>query len=89
MESKQWDVQIFISEDDNDDVTTAKAVLTTPDGRRRECVAYARRNPEDQPVPAIGDELAAGRALADMAGKLMRDGAEDVAQLAGHAPRAW
>ncbi|WP_433251321.1 DUF1876 domain-containing protein [Streptosporangium sp. CA-135522] len=89
MESKQWDVQIFISEDDDDAVTTAKVVLMTPDGRRRESVAYARRNPEDRPVPTIGDELAAGRALSDLAGKLMREGAEDVAQLAGHAPRAW
>ncbi|MDP9863101.1 MULTISPECIES: DUF1876 domain-containing protein [Streptosporangium] len=89
MESKEWTVQIFISEDDADAVTTAKAVLMTADGRKRECVAHARRNPDDQPVPSIGDELAAGRALSDLAGKLMREGAEDVAQMAGHAPRAW
>ncbi|GAA4222637.1 hypothetical protein FHR32_003848 [Streptosporangium album] len=94
MESKQWDVQIYISEDDKDDVTTAKAVLMTPDGKRRESVAYARRNPIDQPVPSIGDELAAGRALADLAGKLMREGTEDVAHMAGQAtgrqaPGGW
>jgi hypothetical protein len=88
MESKQWDVRIFISEDDNDNVTTAKAVLMTSDGKRHESVAYARRKPGDKAVPAIGDELAAGRALYELAGKLMRDGAEDVAELAGHASQA-
>jgi Domain of unknown function (DUF1876) len=88
MESKQWDLRIFISEDDNDDVTTAKAVLMTSGGERYESVAYARRNPGDQPVPAIGDELAAGRALYGLAGRLMMDGAEDVAELAAHASRA-
>jgi hypothetical protein len=89
MESKQWDVRIFISEDDNDDVTTAKAVLMTSGGERYESVAYARRNPGDPPVPSIGDELAAGRALYELAGKLMREGAEDVAELAEHGSRAW
>ncbi|MBD0708780.1 MULTISPECIES: DUF1876 domain-containing protein [unclassified Streptomyces] len=32
----------------------------------------ARRNPEDVDVPAIGDDLAASRAMKDLAGKLMR-----------------
>ncbi|MDP9848081.1 DUF1876 domain-containing protein [Streptosporangium lutulentum] len=89
MEPKQWDVRIFISEDDDDDVTTAKAVLVGSGGRRYESVAYARRNPDDQPVPEIGDELAAGRALAELAGRLMREGAEDVAERAQQAARAW
>lgn len=85
MEAKQWNVEIFISEDDIDKVTTARAVLLTRDGRRHESVAHARRNPRDRAVPEIGDELAAGRALSDLAAKLMEDGAEDVAQLAGPA----
>ncbi len=88
METKQWNVEIFISEDDTDKVTTARAVLLTDDGRRHESVAHARRNPSDRPVPEIGDELAAGRALSDLAAKLMEDGAEDVAQLAGPAYRS-
>ncbi|MFF5212949.1 DUF1876 domain-containing protein [Streptosporangium sp. NPDC000396] len=88
MQAKQWDVQLFISEDDNDDVTTATAVLLTSDGRRYESVAYARRNPSDRPVPEIGDELAAGRALSDLAAKLIEAGAEDVAHMAGSVPRA-
>lgn len=87
MQSKQWNVQIEIDEDDQDDVTTATAVLTTPGGKRHESVAYARRNPDDRPVPAIGDELAAGRALSDLAAKLIEDGAEDVAQMASSVGR--
>jgi hypothetical protein len=83
METKRWTVEVFLTEDDRDDVTSATAVLYTDAGRRHESVAHARRNPSDRPVPAIGDELAAGRALSDLAAKLIGDGAEDVAQLAG------
>lgn len=85
MESKRWNVELFVDEDDNDDLTTATAVLYTNAGRRHESVGYARRNPADPPVPEIGDELAAGRALSDLAAKLLGDGAEDVARLAGPA----
>ncbi|KAA9380779.1 DUF1876 domain-containing protein [Microbispora amethystogenes] len=89
MESKRWTVEIFVNEDDKDDVTTATAVLYTPSGRRHESVGRARRNPADRPVPEIGDELAAGRALADLGSKLIGDGAEDVAQLAGPAYESY
>ncbi|MEU8268962.1 DUF1876 domain-containing protein [Sphaerisporangium sp. NPDC049002] len=87
MQAKQWTVEIYITEDDNDDRTIARAVLITRGGRRHESVGYARRNPVDRPVPEIGDELAAGRALADLADKLTGDAAEDVAQLAGRSRR--
>ncbi len=83
MQSKQWTIEISITEDDEDAVTTATATLFASGARRHESVAYARRNPTDRPVPGIGDELAAGRALSDLAAKLIEDGAEDVAQLAG------
>ncbi|GAA3446959.1 DUF1876 domain-containing protein [Planomonospora venezuelensis] len=83
MQTKQWNVEISITEDDNDDVTTARAVLLADDGTRHESVAHARRNPSDQAVPDIGDELAVGRALSDLSAKLLEDGAEDVARLAG------
>ncbi|MEZ0076195.1 DUF1876 domain-containing protein [Planotetraspora sp. GP83] len=85
MKTKRWTVEIFLNEDDNDDLTTATAVLYTGAGRRHESVGHARRNPSDRPVPEIGDELAAGRALSDLSAKLIGDGAEDVAQMAGPA----
>ncbi|GIG84553.1 DUF1876 domain-containing protein [Planotetraspora kaengkrachanensis] len=87
METKRWTVEVFLTEDENDDVTTATAVLYTDAGRRHESVAHARRNPTDRPVPEIGDELAVGRALSDLAAKLIGDGAEDVAQMAGMTSR--
>jgi hypothetical protein len=85
METKRWTVEVFLTEDERDQVTSATAVLYTDTGRRHESVAHARRNPSDRPVPEIGDELAAGRALSDLAAKLIGDGAEDVAQMAGSA----
>ncbi|WP_030757502.1 DUF1876 domain-containing protein [Streptomyces griseus] len=38
----------------------------------------ARRNPADADVPAIGDELAASRAMRDLAGKLMREADREI-----------
>ncbi|MEU7895618.1 DUF1876 domain-containing protein [Nonomuraea sp. NPDC049152] len=85
MNTKEWTVKILITEDDEDKRTSATAVLYAPANRRHESVGYARRNPDDRPVPEIGDELAAGRALMDLADKLLGDGAEDVAELSGPA----
>ncbi|GAA1671664.1 DUF1876 domain-containing protein [Nonomuraea maheshkhaliensis] len=93
MEAKQWTVQIHLSEVGDD--THARAVLTTRDGRDRLTgTGHARRNPADPSVPEIGDELAASRALADLADKLavvtQRDIAE-IAEIAGSpvASRSW
>ncbi|WP_327092468.1 DUF1876 domain-containing protein [Nonomuraea sp. NBC_01738] len=83
MQAKQWNVQIFISEDDGDLTTSARAVLSARGSKRHQSVGFARRNPGDRPVPEIGDELAAGRALMDLADKLLSDGAADVAQYGG------
>ncbi|MEO3809105.1 dsRBD fold-containing protein [Sphaerisporangium sp. B11E5] len=84
MQAKEWVVEIHITEDDNDDRTVARAVLLTETGQRHESLGHARRNPVDHPVPEIGDELAAARALADLSAKLSGDAAEDVAHMAGH-----
>src|SRR5690606_7627582 len=85
METKNWTIDIQITEDDTDSNTLARAVLTSPDGKRHESVGLARRNPSDRPVPQIGDELAAGRALMALADKLIGEAAEDVAQFSGTA----
>ncbi|MBB5082271.1 DUF1876 domain-containing protein [Nonomuraea endophytica] len=85
MNTKEWIVKILITEDDEDKRTSATAVLYAIDNRRHESVGYARRNPGDRPIPEIGDELAAGRALMDLADKLLGDGAEDIAEMAGPA----
>ncbi|WP_063747304.1 DUF1876 domain-containing protein, partial [Streptomyces ipomoeae] len=81
VEAKQWTVQIYITEDGDD--THARAVLET---RATSTVAgqgTARRNPIDRPIPEIGDELAASRALEDLAIRLHDVAADDIVQLTG------
>ncbi|MEW2398754.1 DUF1876 domain-containing protein [Streptomyces sp. NPDC046862] len=81
MEDKQWTVQIHITEDGDD--TQARAVLTTPDTSTVTGRGAARRNPVDRPVPEIGDELAASRALEDLAIRLHDVASDDIVQLTG------
>ncbi|MFI1393711.1 DUF1876 domain-containing protein [Streptomyces sp. NPDC020681] len=65
----EWKVGLFLSEEDG--TTKARAVLDTGaatlTGR-----GSAHCNPQDVEVPAIGDELAASRAMSDLARQLMR-----------------
>ncbi|WP_328427957.1 DUF1876 domain-containing protein [Streptomyces sp. NBC_00443] len=85
MEDKHWTVRIHITEDGDD--TRAEAVLTARDkpedmqavtGR-----GMAHRNPVDRSVPEIGDELAASRALQDLAVRLHDIASDDIVRLAG------
>jgi len=85
MEAKQWTVQIYLTE--NDDETRARAVLTTQDTSTVTGRGVSRRNPIDRPIPEIGDELAASRALEDLAIRLHDVAADDIVQLAGPLER--
>ncbi|MEV8633965.1 dsRBD fold-containing protein [Streptosporangium sp. NPDC051023] len=85
MEAKQWAVQIHITEEG--DETFARAVLSTGAATHLAGVGRARRNPIDEPVTEIGDELAAARALADLAGRLLNVASADISQLTG--PTSW
>ncbi len=85
MEAKQWSVQIYITEEG--DETFARAVLSTRDHTHLTGAGRARRNPADQPVAEIGDELAVARALADLSGRLLSVTSADIAQLTG--PTSW
>ncbi|MDF5752886.1 DUF1876 domain-containing protein [Spongiactinospora sp. TRM90649] len=89
MTEKNWNIEILVAEDEVN--TTARAVLSTTTGEEHVGVGAARRNPADEPVAEIGDEIAVGRALADLAEHLLSQGARDVARLSGHAEqtRAW
>jgi hypothetical protein len=77
MHAKRWTVTINIDEVD-DDRTRAHAVLDTGGSSHITGEGFARRNPTDRPVPEIGDELAAGRALSDLAHRLLDVAAEDI-----------
>lgn len=104
MEDKNWTVQIRITEDGDD--TRAEAVLTTQDTATQDTAqgtsqdtatvtgrGVAHRNPIDRPIPEIGDELAASRALEDLAIRLHDIASDDIVELAGPVDqggsRAW
>ena len=81
MEAKQWTVDIYITEEGDD--TRARAVLRTRDTSAVTGRGVARRNPIDRPIPEIGDELAASRALEDLAIRLHDVASDDIVELAG------
>ena len=80
-ESRMWTVDIVLQE--TPDSTEAVATLRTGDA---ECIGegHARRNPDDQAVPRIGEELATARALSDLSAKLVQ---ESASILEGHLGR--
>ncbi len=80
-----WRAAIYLFDADDPradhDVTTAHAVLTTSSGTTLDGHGRARRAPHDADVPEIGDELAAARALRDLADRLLRATSDDLSQL--------
>ncbi|MGA5824040.1 dsRBD fold-containing protein [Kitasatospora sp. NPDC094028] len=74
--TKQWTLRVDLFEEG--DVTKVHAVLDTGDNRL-ESRTVAHRNPHDPPVPEIGDEYAAARALIDVGNQLLRAGRTDAA----------
>ncbi|MEV4393890.1 dsRBD fold-containing protein [Nonomuraea sp. NPDC049607] len=87
MEAKEWTVRIRLAEDGDD--TSARAVLTTPDGTTAEGAGHARRNPADPSMPVVGDELAVARALADLAGRLAGDARHELGDGGPVPTRSW
>lgn len=72
----EWKVQLHLFEDD-DGTTKARVVVdtgTTPLTGH----GTARRHPADADVPEIGDELAAGRAMHDLAQQLLNIAERDI-----------
>ncbi|MGW1679646.1 DUF1876 domain-containing protein [Saccharopolyspora sp. NPDC002376] len=81
LETERWSVDIDLTEED--DRTFAKARLRTRDATDLQGKGVAKRNPDDTNVPEIGAELAAARALFELAHHLLRAAATDVEQLTG------
>ncbi len=65
---RQSVVEVFVFE--HEDVTRVHAVLQVG-ARTVRGVGTAHRRPQDRPVVAIGEELAIGRALQDLAHRLI------------------
>lgn len=74
--SKSWSVRIDLGE--HDGTTRAVARLHTGDRTSLTGTGSARLNPADPNVPEIGDELAAARALSQLAHALLEAAADDI-----------
>ena len=72
---KTWTVEITFTEDDG--LTRADARLGYG-GTDLQGWGRARRNPADPDVPAIGEELAASRALSELAHHLLHRAADAI-----------
>lgn len=80
-----WPIRLWLTDDGSR--TTAHVELLTRNYHTVTAEGIARRRPHDPVVPQIGDELAAGRALAQLARQLLAAGAEDIESL-GEPPVA-
>lgn len=76
LRTKRWNLRLDLFEEG--DTTKVHAVLDTGE-RTLETRTTARRSPNDPPVPEIGDEYAAGRALVELGHRLLRAGITDAA----------
>jgi hypothetical protein len=74
--------EIEITFEEDADHTEARATLALR-GVTFSALGRARRNPADPNLPMVGEELAAARALADLAHKLMDAAAEVISDREG------
>jgi Domain of unknown function (DUF1876) len=70
-----WPVEISLHEEGRE--TRAEALLSR-EGARLVGHGLARRNPDDQEVTQIGEEIAAARALSDLAHRLLGYAAQQI-----------
>jgi len=78
---KQWQVDVFVGE--NDGRTYAEASLVTDLGDRLVGTGWATVASSDHDVPEIGDEVATARALASLATRLLGTASHDIEQVTG------
>jgi hypothetical protein len=71
----EWKVRLYLFEDEG--TTKARAVVDTG-ATALTGHGVAHRNPADRDVPEIGDELAAGRAMYDLAQQLVGAAERDI-----------
>ncbi|WP_285102519.1 dsRBD fold-containing protein [Promicromonospora sp. MEB111] len=77
-----WDVRITVVEAAGSTTAEATVMNGPPDALR--AVGHARKSPDDDEVPLIGDEIAAGRALRRLADRLLAVAEADVSAAVGH-----
>ncbi len=74
--SDRWSVSLNIVGIDSQ--THAEARLVMPGGDELDGRGEARRNPADRDATMIGEQIAAARALSDLAGKLLHAAAAGI-----------
>ena len=84
MHIKTWHVDLFV--DEEGERTVARAVLHTEAPLHLEGRGETVRNPADRDVPEIGDEVAAARALHDLADALLATAAGDISAVEQRPP---
>jgi len=72
----RWLVKLYITEIDGQ--THAEARLVMPDEGELSGRGEARRNPADREITQAGEQIAAARALSDLAGKLLHTAATSI-----------
>ncbi|WP_328993962.1 DUF1876 domain-containing protein [Kribbella sp. NBC_01245] len=87
--TRQWKVDIFIDEHEDQRFTRAEARLQTNDPTHLVGHGEAHRHPRDVEVAEIGDELAAARALANLSHLLVDAATKNIEAIASRrtAPR--
>lgn len=80
----EWQVHLRLIEDEGG-TTKAEVVLDTGHGSLTGH-GVAQRNPADENVPEIGDELAAGRALNDLGRQLVTNARQDIREMSPSEP---
>ena len=84
MTEPNWTVTIVFNEDE--EKTRADALLSGASDDLRGW-GRSRRNPADPSLPAVGEEVAAARALTDLAHHLLDQAAHRIESWEGHAVR--
>ncbi|MFG2561312.1 DUF1876 domain-containing protein [Streptomyces sp. NPDC048496] len=80
----EWKLRLDLSEEGG--TTKAEAVLDTG-SEKLTGHGVARCNPTDVDIPSIGDELAASRAMKDVAGQLMREADREMESVGAGPPK--
>ncbi|MEZ0448913.1 dsRBD fold-containing protein [Cellulomonas sp. ICMP 17802] len=82
--TETWNVAIYLVDSPDDPTTRAHAVLTTTTGATLDGYGRARFTAYDLDVPEVGTEVAAARALRNLADRLLQASSDDLDDLESH-----
>ncbi|GAA4288269.1 DUF1918 domain-containing protein [Georgenia daeguensis] len=77
----EWQIRVSVLEQDDD--TTAQAVLLSGPAERTDASGTAHRSAKDPASPRIGDEIAVARALRHLSDRLLERARHDVEDATG------